>query len=248
MKVEVYKTKKIRVGDDLYQHLGQVFAVLPERSVVIITSKIVSICEGSVVDPGQITKEELIKSEADMIFEGELSYGMYLTIKNNIIIPNAGIDESNTADGFVLWPKDPQRSANKIRKYLMEKLGLKELGVIISDSKTIPMQRGTTGVSLAHSGFMALNNYIGKEDLFGRELMVSMSNVANGMAAAGVMMMGEGSEQTPLAVITDLPNVEFNLEDPDEKELGLINIQLDEDIYAPILTASTWKQRDHGKY
>ena len=128
-------------------------------------------------------------------------YGIDLTIKNNILIPNAGIDESNGAGYFILWPKDPYKSARQIHQYLKKRFKIKNIGIIITDSKTTPLRWGTTGTSLAHYGFLALNNYIGREDIFGRKLRFTRANIADGLAAAAVCAMGEGSEQTPLCLI-----------------------------------------------
>ena len=62
---------------------------------------------------------------------------------------------------------------------------------------------------LAYSGFRALNDYVGRPDLFGRPFTVSQADVAGGLAAATVLQMGEGAEQTPIAVLTELPFVQF---------------------------------------
>jgi F420-0:gamma-glutamyl ligase len=156
------------------------------------------------------------------------------------LIPTAGIDESNAHDVYVLWPKDAQATANEIRAYLKARFGVTNAGVLITDSTCQPLRRGTTGIYLAHSGFRALHNYIGQPDLFGRPFAVSQASVAGGLAAAAVLAMGEGTEQTPLALLSDLPAVTFVDADPDEAELTELHIQLDEDLFAPFLTAVEW--------
>src|SRR6266508_2193439 len=69
----------------------------------------------------------------------------------------------------------------------------------ITDSKTAPLRVGVTGVTLAYSGFQALNDYVGTKDLFGRAWRMIKVNVVDALATAAVLVMGEGSEQTPLA-------------------------------------------------
>ncbi|HET8575183.1 MAG TPA: coenzyme F420-0:L-glutamate ligase [Candidatus Paceibacterota bacterium] len=77
------------------------------------------------------------------------------------------------------------------------------MGILITDSRSIPLREGTIGRALGFSGFEPLKSYVGKKDLFGRKTRVTKSNLADALAAAAVMEMGEGDEQTPLAVIKD---------------------------------------------
>ena len=114
----------------------------------------------------------------------------------------------------------------------------------MTDSTTRPFQWGTTGLGIAHSGFAALKSYIGTTDIFGREMMFQNNNIANGLAAAAVLLMGEGSEQTPLAVIEDVSFVEFQPRNPSTEELAKLHISIDEDIYSPLLKNTPWKKGD----
>lgn len=240
MKINPIKTDKITPGKyKLTDILDKYLPIISENSILAVTSKIVSICEGSVAR--NKNKHDLIKQEADLILSNQKNiYGIDLTIKNNILIPNAGIDESNGAGYFILWPKDPNKSAAAIRSYLINRFKLKNIGVIITDSKTTPLKWGTTGTCLAHAGFSALNNYIGKKDIFGRKLQFTKANIADGLAAACVLAMGEGSEQTPLCLIEDIHFVNFSLKKEDLK------ISLSEDLYAPLLTSVRWKNRQNN--
>ena len=154
----------------------------------------------------------------------------------------AGIDESNGQGHYILWPRDSQKTANDLRAYLRRKHDLTELGVIITDSTCQPLRRGTTGISLAHSGFKALTNYVGTADLFGRPFGVTQAGIASGIAASAVLMMGEGSEQTPLCLLRDLPFVTFVEADPSTAELQAMAIPLEEDLFAPFLSAMPWQK------
>lgn len=214
---------------------------LREKSVVAVTSKIVAICEGRFADPKKANRDELIKKEAEPYLPRQTNkYGFTLAVKNNTLIASAGIDESNAAGHFILWPKNAQESANKIRAFLKKKFNLKRLGVIITDSKLSPLRRGLTGLCLAHSGFLALCDYRGKPDIFGRTLKVTLANVAEGLAASAVMIMGEGREQTPLAVIEDIAFVKFQKRNSSKKELKALKISLKEDVFGKILTSVKW--------
>lgn len=216
---------------------------LSENSILAVTSKVVAICENRVVPIGAIDKKELVINEADLyIPHEENKYGYTITIKDNLLIPTSGIDESNGNGFYILWPSDPQKWANRIRNYLKKRFGLKNVGVIITDSKTTPLRWGTSGVCIAHAGFKALNDYIHTPDIFGRYLKVTKANIADSLAVAAVLQMGEGDEQTPLAIISDLEFVNFKKNNPSRKELEGLVISLDDDIYASLLKAVNWKK------
>ena len=244
MKITPIKTHKITLKDkDLFQILSSYLPRIKEGSVVAITSKVVSICEGRMVKIGTVNKDELVNKEAEYYLPKELNkYQFFLTIKNGLLTPTAGIDESNGNGYYVLWPRNAQKTANEVRRYLGKRFSLKKVGVIITDSKTTPLRWGVTGTAIAHSGFAALNDYIGKKDVFGRELRVTKGNVMDGLAAAAVLAMGEGKEQPPLALIEDIPFVKFQQRNPTKKELEELRIRMEDDLYDPLLTSVKWKK------
>jgi len=243
MIVTPIKTATITAGQqDLLVLLDSYITDLQDGTVVAITSKIVSLCENNVVPFDAIDKETLVIQESDKYLPAALSkYGHHFTITNNILIAMAGIDESNGGDYYVLWPKDAQATANLVRAHFTKKFGLKRLGVIITDSTSHALRRGTIGICLAHSGFSALNSYVGQPDLFGRPFAVSRADVASGLANSAVLQMGEGTERTPIALITDVDFVTFLDHDPTPEELETTTIPLEDDLFAPFLTSVTWK-------
>jgi len=242
MKVTAIKTKKIVVGDDLFKILDESVKDLKERSVVAIASNVVSLCEGRVVKIGEKNKETLIKEEAEYYLPPNNTYHLHLTVKNSILSVSAGIDESNTNGYYTFWPEDPPKSANKVREYLKKRFQVKHVGVVITDSKTTPLRWGVTGVAISHSGFAALNDYTGKPDLFGRLFRFEKANVADGLATSAVLVTGEGNEQTPIAVMEDLPFVEFQDRNPTGEEIEMLKISMDEDVYGEILRSVKWKK------
>jgi len=249
MIITPIKTHKLTAaGTDIFSVLDKYLPKLSEKTVVAVTSKIVAICEGNVVPVKGTDKDELVAGESDLYLSAdENQYGFSITVKNGIFIASAGIDESNGDGNFILWPKDPQASANKIRTHIAKSKGLREIGVIITDSKTTPLRWGVTGVAIAHSGFSALRNYIDEPDVFGRPMHVTKVNVMDGLAGGAVFAMGEGKEQTPIAVMSELENVDFQRRNPTKEELNMLEIGLDEDIYAPILKRVPWKKGRAGK-
>ena len=243
MNIQAIKTHKITSSDqDLFDILDKYITELKDGSVVVITSKIVSICEGNFVSIETSDKDELIKKEADLYLpKEENQYNLYLTIKNNILAVSAGIDESNTNGNYVFWPKDSQDSANKIREHLVKKFGIKNLGIIISDSKTTPLRWGVSVISIAHSGFEALNDMIGTPDIFGRDLKMTKIAIADALAGAAGLVMGEGDNQTPIAIVSDIPFVNFQDRNPTQQELEQLKIEIENDVYAPLLKSVEWR-------
>lgn len=244
MIITPIKTHAITITDtDILVVLDEYIKKLPENSVLAVTSKIVSICEGSVVKIGSIEKDALIEKEAEKFLpRASNRFNIALTIKNGILNASAGIDESNGNGYYILWPRNPQNSANLIRSFLQKKFRLKHVGVVITDSKTQPLRWGATGIALAHSGFKALNDYIGKPDVFKRNLHVTKANIMDALAEAAVLVMGEGREQTPLALISQVPFVHFQSRNPTPQEVKSLHIDVEDDIYGPILKAVKWRE------
>ncbi len=243
MHIAPIHTTRVRVKScSLAELIDSAVARMPERSILAVTSKVVSLCEGSAVPLSSASKETLIQEESDYYIPAQKSkWGITLTLTNNILIPSAGIDESNADGHFLLWPRNAQKTANMLRAHLARRFRRRAVGVLITDSKTAPLRRGTTGVALAHSGFDALTDYVGSADLFGRPFHVSRRSVIDGLAAAAVCAMGEGCEQTPLALITDISFAHFRSRNPTRKELAFLTVSPTEDLYAPLLEAAPWR-------
>lgn len=246
MQIKAIKTHKITAGDkDLFAILDKYLPKkLKEKSVLAITSKIISICEGRLVKIGDADKDELIKQESKLYLPRTQSkYNISFSItKNDMLAAGAGIDESNGNGYYILWPKDPQETVNKVRVYLKKRFGLKNVGVIITDSKTMPMRWGVIGIALAYSGFKPLKDYISKKDLFNRRFQFEKTSMIDSLATASTVVMGEGAEQTPLALIENVPFVEFQDTNPSKKDLESLKISIDEDIYGPFLKSAKWKK------
>lgn len=244
MTVRPIHTGLIPVAEQsLFRLLDQHLPGLEEHTVLAITSKLVAICQGLFFRCDTTDKQALIESEADAFLPPESNrYGVTLTLKEGRLIPSAGIDESNADGCFILWPSDAQSVANVVRSYVRDRFSRRHVGVLITDSMTAPLRCGVTGIAVAHSGFLALNDYMGRTDTFGRPLRMTKVNVADALAAAAVLLMGEGKEQTPLAVLTDLPFVTFQDHNPSPAELAALRIKPEDDLYAPLLQAVNWRR------
>ncbi len=189
-----------------------------DGDLLIISSKYLSISEGRIkklksVKPSIQSKKlsklyrispklmELIIRESDQIFGG--LYGFVLTSIHGILAPNAGIDRSNVPREYVVvYPKDPYGSIDRLRKKFFVHLGLR-IGIILSDSRILPMRRGTVGVALASTGFEPIIDLKGTKDLFDNVLKYTSQNMVDGFASLGTMIMGESNRSTPVILIRD---------------------------------------------
>lgn len=251
MNVIAIKTPLIKAGDDLRQVIAASLPTLPERSILVISSKVISTSENRFVPKVTGEREEkyaLVRQEADYYTEPHASkYDLMLTIKNNWMFMFAGIDESNADGSYLLWPKDPQSSAAELWHWLREYYGVKEVGVTVSDSTSMPLNWGVMGHAIAYAGFAPLKSYIGKPDLFGRLMKMEQVNIMQSVTAAAVLEMGEGAESTPLGLVTNVKDIVFLDHSPTAEELAALRIDIEDDAYAPIMTKADWKKGNGGK-
>jgi F420-0:gamma-glutamyl ligase len=225
------KTSVFRKGDSLNTFLENHLASCSlEGKILALTSKIASLAEGRMVSLKGVTKKELIAREADsFLCEGQ--HGVELTIKHGILIPSAGIDESNSESGdYILYPHDPYQIAQSVCKFLKQKFNLKNFGIILTDSHSAPLRKGVTGIALAHWGFEATASLVGKPDIFNKPLKFTHVNVADSLAALAVLVMGEANECTPLALVS-AENIEFT----ESSSQTDIQIEPENDLYYPLL-------------
>ena len=245
MKVSAIKTPTLYAGDNLLGIIKTSVDSIPEKSVLVVTSKVVALWENAVVDAlrRKENKSALVKAECERYTDPTSSqYELALSIRDGVIGVNAGIDESNVAEGYVLLPKDSYKSAKKIWNFIREEYGVKDVGVIITDSVSMPLKWGVLGRSIGHCGFEAVKSRIGEKDLFGREMQMCTVAVAEALASAAVFAMGEVDESTPLALVTDIPHISFKQEPPTDEEIASIFIEPEDDVFAPILMKAPWKQ------
>jgi coenzyme F420-0:L-glutamate ligase / coenzyme F420-1:gamma-L-glutamate ligase len=216
---------EIRPGDDLPILLGKrlragASPALAHGDVVVVTQKIVSKAENRFVALADVTPSaratalaretnkdaalvELVLSESSDVVRAAPNV---LITRHRLghIMANAGIDASNigaaNSDKVLLLPQDPDASAAAIREHFAEHLGI-EVAVIISDSFGRPWRMGTINVAIGVAGMSALIDERGKADRDGRELQMTQIAVADAIAAAAGLVMGEGSEGIPVTVV-----------------------------------------------
>lgn len=187
--------------------------------ILAVAQKIVSKAEGQVVELHRVAPSdearalaaradkdprvaELILRESRRIVR--VARGVIIAEHNSgLILANAGIDRSNVSgdeDHALLLPVDADASARGLRTGLQREFGV-PLGVIITDSIGRPWRLATVGHAIGAAGVTAVLDLRGAGDLFERQLQVSEVAVADSLAAAAVLAMGEAAEGTPVVLI-----------------------------------------------
>lgn len=179
-----------------------------EGDIVVVSSKVVSIDEGRCVAKEDADKETLIRQEAELVIPRPY-WNRPLTVARHAFVSGAGIDESNGNGYYVLLPEDVFASAKRLWEAIRHTYNITKLGIIVSDSASAPFRYGAQGVALAWWGFLPLQNHQGRKDLFGRAIVVERSNLADGIAAAAVVVGGEVDECTPVVIVRAVPKVTY---------------------------------------
>jgi coenzyme F420-0:L-glutamate ligase/coenzyme F420-1:gamma-L-glutamate ligase len=220
----------IKPGDDLARILGDALDRLekpPDFSkplrpgdVLVLAQKIVSKAEGRYVDLDTVTPSghaqavalqcrkdprlvEVILSESVAVVR--VRPGLIITRHRlGFIAANAGVDRSNVAPEGLDWvlklPVDPDRSAANIRSALRDRFGV-EAGVIIADSHGRPHRMGVVGVAIGLAGLPGFEDWRGRADLFGYTLRHTEVGMADQIAAAATLMLGQAAESIPAVIV-----------------------------------------------
>ena len=207
---------------------------IKDGDIIFITSKILGLHQGRTVKIGEVPKEELIKKEADRYLAYENQTGDFhvnLTVTQNVLIPAAGIDESNADGYYVMWPKKIDQLCQEIRTYLIKKHHLKNLGVIATDSHTTPLRWGVTGITIGLAGVNPLRDIRGEPDLFGRNMHITKVNLIDPLTSMAVLLMGESNECTPIVILRNYHGIPFS----DTASMEDFKIDPDTDLYSPLL-------------
>lgn len=227
MLVKAVKTKIFQAKQNLISFIEYHIPKISDNTILVVTSKIVALSEGRVEENiNENSKLKIIKRESELVLQTKY---VCLTMKDGVVMANAGVDESNANGKIILLPRDSFKSARILRNYFKKKYDLKNFGVIISDSRSLPLRSGITGVALGYAGFSGLKDYRKQLDIFNRPFHFSRVNVADSLATAAVLCMGEGNERRPLALITGFPFQ--SLERVNKNEL---KINIKEDFYGPM--------------
>lgn len=204
------------LSDILFEAVKEARIVIQSGDILVVAHTIVSISEGRVYNSTDVTitaqalriatltgqhpaKIALALEEADSI----IREAPVLITRNRqgIITDYSGVDSSNAPLGHYLkLPENPEKSALALHGFLSDKLGF-HLPVIIADTQGRPWRRAATNIAIAVAGMNSFVFNSGKEDLYGRELMASTVCIADELAAAAELVMGQANEGIPAALI-----------------------------------------------
>jgi coenzyme F420-0:L-glutamate ligase/coenzyme F420-1:gamma-L-glutamate ligase len=190
--------------------------------VLVVTSKIVAKAEGRflnlrdvtpsprAIEVGEKTRKdprlvEVILRESKGI--SRMAPGVLITRhKLGFVSANAAIDHSNTADDpdvVLLMPSDPDANARQLHECLRESLGV-TVPVVIADSHGRPHRLGTIGVAVGVAGMPGIEDWRGREDLFGFKLQHTEIGLADMVASAATLVMGQAAEGVPAVLVRGL--------------------------------------------
>lgn len=224
MQLYPIKCNLILPGDSITSRLVEALSGanlgLKNGDIIAVASKVVSLSERNIFSLSDVKPTisarrlarrfglspefaQVVLDESDAVYGGV--HGVLLTLKNGDAVANSGFDRKNSPDESVIpWPVNSRRSAETIRKIVSRKLG-KRVGVVIVDSRVTPLRLGTTGVAIACSGFRPVRDDRGRRDLYGRLVLITLQSLADGIAGAAHLLMGETRERIPFVLVRGAP-------------------------------------------
>lgn len=230
MQLIPVRTPLLKQGDDLSQVIATHSGSLAAHDIIVVSSKALATCEGASVDLAalhvsteaqqwaarcgrtpsfcQAVREELTRLSGTAL---RWCRGAVLTevkpagmLRGSILTANAGMDESNVERGRAIgWPKDPPLRARLLRSRIEQMSGALPLAVIVSDSCCHPRRLGVTAFALAVSGIEPHHTEHGSKDLFRKPLTITVEAVADQLATAANMLMGNAGQSVPACIIRD---------------------------------------------
>lgn len=214
------------LADILVKSLQETQIELQDNDIIVLAQKIVSKSEGRMVNLATVTPSqhaielaqkadkdprvmELMLQESNEVLRIRVGT-IIVEHKLGFVCANAGIDHSNvmsggnTEDYVLLLPEDPDRSARNIREKIKQTTG-KNIGVMIIDSHGRAWRNGTVGICIGLSGLPAVVDERGWKDLFGYALKITIVGVADELAAAASLVMGQAAEGIPAVHVRGFP-------------------------------------------
>ncbi len=211
---------------------------LSDGVVVAVASKMFSVLAGCRLPKDGVVWSQLLQEESDGLCSSLSENDDYcLTLKMGRLIVNAGIDHSNGGGDYLLLPRNLQQLTELFWQRLRERDRVRELGLVVTDSGILPLRRGVMGIALAWCGIEAVYDYTDRIDLDGNLMEVTAINVVDSLATAATLVMGEGAESTPIALITEMgEHVKFVDHVPSLRDLKAAQMDMERDLYSKVLS------------
>ena len=199
--------------------------VLELGDVIVITQKIVSKAEDRYVDLEKVIPSEYARCLADEVEKDPRLVEVILSESTDVVrksigilvtehrlgfvLANAGVDSSNIdqSEGYsrvLLLPTDPDKICGEIQNRILTETGVC-VAIIINDSHGRAWRNGTVGVALGSAGLPALLDLRGRPDIFGTDLKITQVGLADEIAAAASLLMGQGNEMRPVVHVRGVP-------------------------------------------
>jgi len=216
----------IKKGDDLARLICMAaekqHTPIKEGDIVVVTHVIVSRAEGNTVNLDQIVPSDFAKAVAKQLDKDpalvevilresksivRMGDGHLITeTKHGFVCANSGVDQSNVPGKRIVapLPKNPDRAARKIRRNIARLTG-KDVAVVISDTHGRPLREGEINIAVGVAGINPIRDRRGETDLFGYELRVKQTAVADELASAAELVIGQAKEGIPVAIIRGYP-------------------------------------------
>jgi len=229
MKLELFGLTKIplvvegdNIADLILSSLKKQNIALEKGDILLIAETLISKAEGNYIHLNEINPSleanemaqktgkdaelvEAILNESNEIIEIGPNFIISET-KHGFVCANAGIDESNVQDGLATpMPENPDNSAKKIYNSLKNELG-ENLAVIITDTQGRAFRNGAVGVAIGCCGISPLWERAGEEDLYGRKLETTEIAIADELASAASVLMGQANEGIPVVLVRGFLN------------------------------------------
>jgi coenzyme F420-0:L-glutamate ligase/coenzyme F420-1:gamma-L-glutamate ligase len=191
---------------------------IQENDAIVITHVAVSKAEGNVVNLDEVTPsaraleiaqkvnkepamvEVILRETKEIVRMGPNS--LITETKHGIVCANAGVDRSNVKGdrNVALLPKNPDASAQRIRQEIKKLTGY-NVAVIVSDTHGRPLRMGEINVAIGTAGIKPIRDRRGEKDLFGYVLHIKQTCIADELASAAELVVGQASEGIPAALI-----------------------------------------------
>jgi coenzyme F420-0:L-glutamate ligase/coenzyme F420-1:gamma-L-glutamate ligase len=235
-------TEGDNIGQLIFEAAEKQKTPIQENDVIIVTHVAVSKAEGNIVnldevvpsdraleiaakvekDPAMV--EVILRETTEIVRMGPNS--LITETRNGIVSANAGVDRSNVKGdrNVALLPVNPDASAQNIRREIKERTG-KNVAVIVSDTHGRPLRMGEINIAIGIAGIKPIRDRRGEKDLFGYVLHVKQTCIADELASAAELVIGQASEGIPAAIIRGykyqaLENASAkNLTRPKEKDI-----------------------------
>jgi coenzyme F420-0:L-glutamate ligase/coenzyme F420-1:gamma-L-glutamate ligase len=190
---------EVHAGDDLADLIATAAPALATGDIVVVTSKVVSKAEGRLLT---VDREKAIDDETVRVV-AERGATRIVETRHGLVLAAAGVDASNVPPGTVaLLPVDPDASARGIRDGLRDRLGV-DVAVLVTDTAGRPWRNGLTDIAIGAAGIASLDDLRGTTDPHGNTLEMTVTAVADEVAAAADLVKGK-ARGAPVAVVRGL--------------------------------------------